>query len=251
MGIFLDFRKGRAEIMIFAMVLAGGIGSRMGSGDKPKQYLLLNGKPVIVHTIEKISLYNDFKKVIVLCPKDWTEYTKKLLKDNLSAENYKEIVILPGGSTRNETIMNGIQYIEKEYGSDKDTIIVTHDAARPFINKRIISDNIEYTKKFGAATTAVGATDTILVADKDNLIEKIPDRNYMYQCQTPQTFYAGQLKEMYESLSEDDKEVLTDASKILLLNGQKIAIVRGERYYIKLTYPEDMIMAEALIKCYL
>lgn len=234
--------------MIFGMILAGGTGSRMGSKDKPKQYLTLGDKPVIIHTIEKFFLYSEFKKIIVLCPKDWVQYTDKIIRDNLKDEEYDSIVILSGGSTRNETIMNGIDYIESEYGVDEDTIIVTHDAARPFINERIIKENVEYTKKYGAATTAVGATDTILVAGKKLSVNEIPDRKYMYQCQTPQTFFAKQLKEMYGSLSEKEKETLTDASKILLLNGQKIAIVNGERFNIKLTYPEDMIIAGALLE---
>lgn len=239
-------KKGRN--MIFGMVLAGGIGSRMASKDKPKQFLMLDDKPVIIHTIEKFFLYSDFEKIIVLCPNEWTEYTKDLLKNYLNSGNYNDMVILSGGATRNETIMNGIEYIENGYGIDDDTIIVTHDAARPFINERIIKENIEYTRKSGAATTAVPATDTILAADNYRFINDIPDRNHMYMCQTPQTFYAKQLKEMYESLSEKEKDSLTDASKILLLNGQKIAIVEGERYNIKLTYPEDMIIAEALLR---
>lgn len=234
--------------MIFGMILAGGTGSRMGSKDKPKQYLTLGDKPVIIYTIEKFFLYSEFKKIIVLCPKDWVQYTDKIIRDNLSEEEYDSIVILSGGSTRNETIMNGIDYIESEYGVDEDTIIVTHDAARPFINERIIKENVECTKKYGASTTAVGATDTILVADKELSVNEIPDRKYMYQCQTPQTFFAKQLKDMYGSLSEKEKETLTDASKILLLNGQKIAIVNGERFNIKLTYPEDMIIAGALLE---
>ena len=234
--------------MIFGMILAGGTGSRMGSKDKPKQYLILGDKPVIIHTIEKFFLYSEFKKIIVLCPKDWVQYTDKIIRDNLKDEEYDSIVILSGGSTRNETIMNGIDYIESEYGVNEDTIIVTHDAARPFINERIIKENVEYTKKYGAATTAVGATDTILVADNELSVNEIPDRKYMYQCQTPQTFFAKQLKDMYGSLSEEEKETLTDASKILLINGQKIAIVNGERFNIKLTYPEDMIIAGALLE---
>lgn len=234
--------------MVFALILAGGIGSRMGSKDKPKQYLMLDGRPVIIHTIENFFLYKEFKKIIVLCPENWMEYTDKLIKENLDGDKYKNIVILSGGTTRNETIMNGIDYIEKEYGEDEDTVIVTHDAARPFINKRILRENVEYTVKYGAATTAIGATDTILVADKDCFITEIPDRSFMYQCQTPQTFYAHKLKEMYQSLDEEEKEILTDASKILLLKGQDVAIVKGERYNIKLTYPEDMAVAQAFIK---
>ena len=143
--------------------------------------------------------------------------------------------------------MNGIAYIEEHYGVDDDTIIVTHDAARPFINTRIISENVGKTLEYGAATTAIPAVDTILDCN-NGVIENIPDRSSMYQCQTPQTFHAKQLRELYFALTDSERGILTDASKILVLSGKKVAIVNGERTNIKITYKEDMIFAESIAK---
>ncbi len=232
--------------MIFGLILAGGTGSRMGA-DMPKQYLEIGDKPIIVHTAERFLEYKGFEKIIVLCPNEWIQYTKDIIKDKCDNEKVADIEIIAGGDSRNETIMNGIAYIDKYYGVDDDTIIVTHDAARPFINKRIISENVEKAIEYGAVTTAIAAVDTILECDS-KVIKYIPDRSNMYQCQTPQTFHAKQLRELYLALTDSEREILTDASKILVLSGKKVAIVNGERTNIKITYKEDMIFAESILK---
>ena len=135
--------------MIFGLILAGGVGSRMGA-DKPKQYLEIGDKPIIVHTIERFIEYESFEKIIVLCPDEWIGYTRDIIKDKYENKKAADIEIITGGDSRNETIMNGIAHIEEHYGVDDDTIIVTHDAARPFINNRIISENVGKTLEYGA-----------------------------------------------------------------------------------------------------
>ena len=111
--------------MIFAVILAGGTGSRMGSTDMPKQFLEIKGKPILNHTIEKFLPHPQFEKIIVLSPKAWIGHTKELIRKH-SGKNDK-IAVIEGGVTRNETIMNAIDYIDREYGLDDDTVIVTHD----------------------------------------------------------------------------------------------------------------------------
>ena len=111
--------------MIFGVVLAGGIGSRMGNVEKPKQFLTIGDKPIIIHTLEKFYLNDKFEQIIVLCPTQWVEHTKNLIKKYLKDEN--RVVVIPGGETRNDTIMNAIAHIEKNFSVDDDTIIVTHD----------------------------------------------------------------------------------------------------------------------------
>ena len=230
-------------IMIFGVVLAGGIGSRMGNVDKPKQYLLVGEKPIIIHTLERFYVQNEFEKIIVLCPEEWVSHTKNLIKKYM--KDTERIVVLRGGDTRNETIMNSLRYIEKEYGLDDDTIVVTHDSVRPFVTQRIIEENIKYAKEYGACDTAVAATDTIVYSKDNVLISDIPDRSKMYQGQTPQTFNALKLKNLYESLTEEEKATLTDAAK---MKGEKVHIVDGEVFNIKITYPYDLRVAEALIR---
>ena len=108
--------------MIFGAVLAGGIGSRMGNVEKPKQYLNIAGKPIIIHTLEKFYVNDKFEKIIVLCPNQWVNHTENLIKKYIG-ENDK-IVVISGGSTRNETIMNAIAYIEEHYTIDDDSVLL-------------------------------------------------------------------------------------------------------------------------------
>jgi len=232
--------------MVFSLVLAGGTGSRMGSG-MPKQYLMAAGKPVIIHTLDKFCNYGGFEKIIVLCPGEWTGYTDRIIQEYMGS-HAGSIAVTEGGPSRNETIMEGIRYIRDNFRMDDNTIIVTHDAARPFINNRIISENIETALQYGAATTAVPATDTILCSSKESIVESITDRSVLYMCQTPQTFFAKRLYGLYEALDDMEKEKFTDASGIYIKNGLTVKIVQGEMYNIKITYPNDLVIAEAYIK---
>lgn len=230
--------------MVFGAVLAGGIGSRMGN-EKPKQYLNIAGKPIIVHTLEKFYVNNKFEKILVLCPEQWVNHTKNLIVKHIGEND--RIVVLAGGATRNETIMNAIGYIEENYEIDEDAIIVTHDSVRPFVTHRIIEENISSAKKYGACDTVIPATDTIVQSQDNTIISDIPDRSKMYQGQTPQSFKIKKLKGLYEGLSEEEKEILTDAAKIFVMKGEEVHLVEGEVSNIKITYPYDLRVAETLI----
>ncbi len=232
--------------MVYGVVLAGGVGSRMG-GDKPKQYLNIKGKPIIIYTIEKFFTCPDFEKVIVLCPAQWVEHTKDLIKKHIAPAKDK-VVVCEGGDTRNETIMNAISYIEKNGVLDDDTIIVTHDSVRPFVTHRIIQENIEACRKYDACDTVIPATDTIVESENGKTITQIPNRSFMYQGQTPQSFKAKKLKELYNSLTDSEKEILTDAAKIFVLKGEDVALVEGETFNIKITYPYDLRVAKSLLE---
>ena len=233
--------------MVFGVILAGGIGSRMGNVEKPKQFLEIGNKPIIVHTIEKFFVHDAFEKLIVLCPKQWMEHTKNLIKKYLGS-NASRVVVLEGGTTRNETIMNSSKYVEENYGLEDDTLLVTHDSVRPFLTYRIIEENIRYGLKYGAVDTVISATDTIVSSEDGESITSVPDRKQMYQGQTPQTFNAKKLKELYYSLTEEEKEILTDASKIFVIKGEPVHLVYGEVFNIKITYPYDLRVAEALLQ---
>lgn len=231
---------------IFVLLLAGGMGSRMG-GDKPKQFLMAGAKPVIIHTLNKFLEHGGFKKIIVLCPYEWVSYTEEIIK-KYTGNNIENIAVTAGGNSRNNTIMAGISYIENNYGICSSTIIVTHDVARPFINNRIIDGNIDTALKYGAATTAVPATDTILYCPDKKTVGSITDRNLLYMCQTPQTFYAEKFKKLYNGLDNNKKEQLTDATGVFTINNLPVGIVQGEMYNFKITYPNDLVVAEEYIK---
>lgn len=232
--------------MVYGVILAGGVGSRMG-GDKPKQYLNLKGRPIIIYTIEKFFACPEIDRIIVLCPAQWEEHTKDLIKKYISPAQEK-ITVTRGGATRNETIMNAVDLIEKNGDLNDDTIIVTHDSVRPFVTHRIIEENIAACEKYGACDTVIKATDTIVESKDANAISSIPNRNYMYQGQTPQSFKAKKLKALYHSLTQKEKEILTDAAKIFVLKGETVALVDGEDFNIKITYPYDMRVARSLLE---
>lgn len=232
--------------MVFGVLLAGGVGSRMGNIEKPKQYLNIGDRPIIIHTIEKFYVNEGLEKIYVLCPEQWIGHTKNLIKKYIGET--ERISVIAGGDTRNETIMNAIRQIEEEYDVDDETIILTHDSVRPFVTHRIIEENIEYARKYGACDTAVASTDTIVESEDGKIISLVPDRSKMYQGQTPQTFRLKKLKSLYESLTEEEKETLTDAAKIFVMKGEDVYLVQGEESNIKITYPYDLRVAETLIQ---
>lgn len=232
--------------MIYGVILAGGIGRRMGEAEKPKQYMNIGEKPIIVHTVEKFCLYKDFQKILILCPKQWIEHTKSIVKKYIGDND--RVVVIEGGTLRNETIMNAIAHIENEGNLNKNTIIVTHDAVRPFVTYRMIEENVEAATEFGACDTVIPATDTIVESENGETISHIPERSKLYQGQTPQSFKALKLKEIYESLTASEKENLTDAAKIFVLKNEPVKLIEGESFNIKITYPYDIAVAEALIR---
>ncbi|MBQ9690538.1 MAG: 2-C-methyl-D-erythritol 4-phosphate cytidylyltransferase [Eggerthellaceae bacterium] len=231
--------------MNFAAILAGGVGTRMGNLDKPKQYLHLDGKPIIVYTVEKFLYLSEFEKIIVLCPQEWVQPTKDILKQYI--EEHDKLVVIAGGKVRNETIMNAVSYIEEHYDNADEATLVTHDSVRPFVTYRIIKDNLKALESYNACDTVIPATDTIVVSNDGNTIDEIPDRSMMYQGQTPQSFKIATLKNLYETLSAEERDILTDAAKICVLRGESVALVDGETFNIKITYPTDLRLAKALL----
>lgn len=232
--------------MIFAAILAGGIGSRMGGTDTPKQFLTLGNKPVIVHTIEKFVINDKIDKIIVLTPKNFINHTNHLIDKYISSSD--DIIVIEGGQTRNDTILNSINYIDENYGIDEESIIITHDSVRPFVTHRIIEDNIKAAKKYGACDTVIPATDTIVESINGTTIESIPVRDYYYQGQTPQSFNIKKLFNLINSLTEEETNILTDACKIFTLKDEDVYLVNGEVTNIKITYPYDLKLANTILE---
>lgn len=230
--------------MIYAAILAGGTGSRMKMANMPKQFLDLGDKPVILHTIEKFLLVPEFDAIYVGVHPDWVDYTRDLLhQENLAAH----VTVIAGGENRNGTIANILQQIETDHGNDPQAIIVTHDAVRPFVSLSIIKENIRVAQEYGACDTVIPATDTIVDSGDGSVIAEIPDRNRLYQGQTPQSFRIDWLKNSYSKLSDKDKEIIPDACKALVLAEYPVQIVQGAPENIKLTTIMDYRIAQALI----
>lgn len=230
--------------MIFGAILAGGKGSRMGI-DKPKQFLMLGNKPILIHTIEKFLLCEKIDVLYVGIHPDWMDYAQDLL--NKYVQMSDKIVLVSGGDDRNSTIFNIVEEIEKKYGDIDDHIIVTHDSVRPFVTHRIINENIEQAIQYGACDTVLEAVDTIVVSENGEVISGIPERNKMFLGQTPQSFKMGLLKKLYYDLSEKEKSVLTDACKICVVRNVPVKLVKGEVSNFKITTMSDLKIAKAMV----
>lgn len=230
--------------MIYAEILAGGKGTRMGNTDMPKQFLMLGSKPIVIHTIEQFLINSNISKIIVCCPKDWITYMNDLLDKYIPSSG---VEVVEGGATRNETIINGCKFIEEKYGLNDDDVIITHDSVRPFVTQRIIDDNVEAMKKYSAVDTVIEATDTIVESKDGKIISDVPNRKFMYQGQTPQSFNIKELMSTYASLTDDEKEILTDACKMFSIKGKDVNIVSGETFNIKITNIYDLKIANAIL----
>lgn len=231
--------------MIYAEILAGGKGTRMGNTEMPKQFLMLGSKPIFIHTVEQFLLNKQIDKIIICCPKVWISHTKDMIEKYLI--DITRIDIVEGGNSRSETIINGCKYIENKYGVNENDIIITHDAVRPFVTQRIINDNIKMAKKHFAVDTIINAVDTIVESKDGVTINSIPVRNEMYQGQTPQTFNLRKLMNAYYNLKDNEREILTDACKMLLINGERVYMVLGEVYNIKITTLHDLKLANSIL----
>ncbi|MCL2058551.1 MAG: 2-C-methyl-D-erythritol 4-phosphate cytidylyltransferase [Oscillospiraceae bacterium] len=234
--------------MIYAAVLAGGAGIRMRRDDLPKQFLPLGGKSILAHSALRFLNNTNIDKVLIAVPDDWLAYTEHLFSSDKDAGVHSaKIVLVQGGADRNSSLMAVVDKIVTLYGVADDDIIVSHDAVRPFFTQRIIDENIEACKICGAAATIYPFTDTPVLSTDGETISNIPVRNGFYVAQTPQTFNIKLLMEVYTSLSDDDKSILTDASKMFVLKNKTVRIVQGESYNLKITTPFDYILAQALI----
>ena len=232
--------------MIYAEILAGGIGSRMGNVNMPKQFLKLGDKPIIIHTIEKFVLNNRFEKIFVVVHPEWLAHAKSLLKTYRIKD--ERILILSGGTDRNESLLAGPRYLKEQGTLSAKDVIITHDSVRPFITHRIIEENIEGVLEYDAVDTVINAIDTIVASTDGDFIESIPNRDHMFQGQTPQSFNVEKLINLYDNLSEEDKAFLSDGCKVFILSGEKVKLVEGEVSNIKVTNPYDFNVANHMIE---
>ncbi len=232
--------------MIFAAILAGGVGRRMQNGDLPKQFLTLGEKPIVIHTVEAFLANSRIDKLYIGVPSVWCGYTESLIEKYISFRA-EDVVVCAGGEDRNGTIMNIISKIKEENGESDGHYIITHDAVRPFVSARIINENIDAVQKYGAVDTAVCAVDTIVESRDGKFISFIPERRFMYQGQTPQSFKISLLEQLYASLDSEQKKILTDACKICVMQNTPVYIVEGDVSNMKITTVPDYKMATALI----
>ena len=230
--------------MICAAILAGGIGTRLKQ-NKPKQFVNINNKPILVHSVETFINIVKIDKIIVSSPKVCMDRTKELMNEYFPQND--RIVVIEGGSTRNGTILNSIQYMKKQ-NCEKDSILVTHDASRIFVSEKLIEDSIKYAIKFGAASAVIPATDVIFESKEEEKLTNIPLRKYLFHAQTPQSFNIDKFLKIYEDLSEDEIALLDEAMMLFYLRGANVKLFNGDQGNFKITRPFDITLAETIFK---
>ena len=231
--------------MRFYMILAGGIGSRMNSPQLPKQFIKIGDEPIIIKTVKNFTDFGTFDAGVICCPVDWIEYTKALIFEyGLASEN---IYVIPGGTDRNSSVKNGCEFIKSNFAVSDSDIILTHDAVRPFINTRIIKENIAAVTECGAANTVMPVYDSLLRSANGEYITGNLTRREIYRVQTPQSFLFNQLYLVINSLTENELSEYTDVASIFAARGFRVKLVKGEDYNVKITTPFDLAVAQAVI----
>ena len=173
--------------MNYGVLLAGGTGSRMKSIDIPKQYHEINGIPVIIYTLKTFIGLECFDYIYIAIHPNFTDLMNSIMQKHFSKEDISKITLINGGKERIDSIHNVIKSIEMNEINDDD-IIVIHDAVRPFVTEKIILDNIEGAKKYGATVTSVPVNDTILLSTDGDYVDRIPIRKTLFNGQSPDSF---------------------------------------------------------------
>jgi 2-C-methyl-D-erythritol 4-phosphate cytidylyltransferase len=217
----------------YAIIVAGGSGTRMQT-TIPKQFLLLNGKPVLMHTIEVFYNSASQPQLILVLHADYHTYWQQLCTEHNFNIPHQ---LIKGGESRFHSVKNGLDTI-----TDTDAIIAVHDAVRPLTPAFIIDHSYTYAAEHGNAITAVKSRDSVRQLKGDHSVSLLRDDIYLIQ--TPQTFNAGQIKKAYEQ-AYDVK--FTDDASVVESSGIPINLAEGSYTNIKITFPEDIAIAEAIL----
>lgn len=228
--------------MNIAVIFAGGSGVRMNAKDKPKQFLMVHGKPIIVHTIELFEQHEDIDGIIVVCIENWIPYMEEM-QYRYRLDKIKKIV--PGGETGQMSIYNGLVAAKEQFG-EEDNIVLIHDGVRPLIDAKTISDNIATVKEKGSAITCASAKETFIVVDDEDGLAMIPSRKHSKIAKAPQSFYLKDILEMQERAISDGYTNMIDSCTLVNHYGFKVSIVEGPFENIKITTPDDFYMFRAL-----
>ena len=218
----------------YAIIVAGGSGSRMHS-TVPKQFLLLNGLPVLMHTISAFHNCQTQPQIIVVLPADSHEYW-----NTVCATHQFEIPhqLISGGETRFHSVKKGLGLIDEE-----NAIVAVHDAVRPLITKEIIDESYDCATKYGNAIVAIKSRDSVRQIKENRSVSLVRDEIYLIQ--TPQTFQSAQLKKAYQQPYQVN---FTDDASVVEQTGVNINLIGGSYQNIKITFPEDIAIAEFLLK---
>ena len=229
--------------MNIGVIFAGGVGSRMRSKEIPKQFLNVHGKPIIIHTLEHFENNAEINAVVIACVEEWIPHLKALLY-KYRIEKVKKIVA--GGKSGQLSIYNGL-CAAKEIDAGERAVVLIHDGARPLINSRLLSQNIECVKKNGSAITAGIVKETIVVVGKDGIVEQVPSRVQSRVAKAPQSFWLDDILGAHEKALSQNITDTVDSCTLMQKFGYKLYMVDGPYENIKITTPDDFYSMRAIL----
>lgn len=232
--------------MNLGVIFAGGCGKRMNTKSKPKQFLDLNGKPIIIYTIELFDNHPQIDGIVVVCIEPWIPYLEKMIR---KFEITKVIRIVPGGNSGQESIYNGLCAAE-EFAKEKlknNPIVLIHDGVRPLITEETITDNIAKVKECGSCITTVPAIETVIVDNHDGTLN-IPKRSDCLMARAPQSFYLEDIIGAHRRSQKEGNVDFIDSCSLMSHYGYKLGMVQGPMENIKITTPTDYFVLRAMIE---
>ena len=221
---------------VCAVVPAGGTGTRMG-GTVPKQFLELNGKPILYYTLKTLQDCGIISELILVVPEK--EYDNACTDWLGKPEIVTKVVV--GGKKRQDSVYNGFCEL-----SQKTEIVLVHDGVRPFLSHQMIQKSVDAAREYGAAITAIPVNDTIKKVDDSGLVSKTVDREGLWRVQTPQVFRYELLQEAFKK-ANSEKFYGTDEGTLIEHLGKPVKVVEGSEQNIKITRPEDLRLSEIFI----
>lgn len=229
--------------MNVALIFAGGTGQRMNTKTKPKQFLELNGKPIIVHTIDKFEEHPLIDAVAVVCVEDWIPYMKGLL-EKYQLKKVKWVV--PGGETGQQSIRNGLYALWNDEMVPKDSLVLIHDGVRPLIDMDTISRNVACATEKSNAITVTAAVETIINVTQEERVSNILDRSICKLARAPQTFRLEDIVGAHQRAEADGLENMIDSAMLMSHYGFVLYTVEGPVENIKITTPSDFYIFRAI-----
>lgn len=229
--------------MNIGVIFAGGVGSRMRSKEKPKQFLEVHNKPIIIHTLEHFEENNEIDAVVIACVEDWIPHLQSLI-EKYHLEKVKKIVA--GGETGQMSIYNGL-CAARELASDDHAIVLIHDGVRPFITSELISENIKCVKEHGSAITAGIVKETIVVVDERNKICQVPSRECSRVAKAPQSFWLNDILSVHKRALAEGVKNSIDSCTLMQKYGRELYMIDGPYENIKITTPDDYFTMRAIL----
>jgi 2-C-methyl-D-erythritol 4-phosphate cytidylyltransferase / 2-C-methyl-D-erythritol 2,4-cyclodiphosphate synthase len=225
----------------FGVVIpAGGIGSRIGC-NRPKQFLPLAGIPILVRTCRVFLSRNDIHILVVAAPTDFYQETVDLLHTHLNQKEVTKVVFTVGGSTRQDSVRAGVDALP-----DEVDVVLVHDAARPLVDQATIDRCLQGAVEYGAVIAAIPVKDTLKLVGDEATIEQTVDRSALWQAQTPQAIRRDLLAQAFAQAAQK-KFIGTDEASLLEAAGIPVRVVPGNERNVKITRPEDLAVAEAIL----